>query len=307
MSKFNYRHLSVAAVMALGTLVSCQIEDASLEDNINSENAIESDLASKRRGRGKNCKRGASNSSRSGGDMRRPINHGRMDDRTCYANYTESKVGGKTFGDYRIAVGSNHMGSKLQPRMERTFSRANSNNGSYVEFKGTFRILEVGDASGTKSDASGTKSDGTYIAQVKGKHTKGGGPKDPAICLFLAKPVYGKDKKGKRAQVSFNIYREQIKTRGGSGSSGRKIVFLKNVKKGVETSFEVKAGFKLEKGKKVHYTKTKIGGTNFSWNIPQPERGRESGIRYGAYRVKGGKAHIQWGDTRFNLVNKSRR
>lgn len=38
------------------------------------------------------------------------------------------------------------------------------------------------------TDADG--SDGSYIMQAKGKHSGGGGSADPAICLYLAKPVY---------------------------------------------------------------------------------------------------------------------
>ncbi len=166
-----------------------------------------------------------------------------------------------------------------------------------MEFKGVFRILEVGDA---PSD----KDDGTYIAQAKGKHTGGGGPADPAICLFLAKPVYGTDAQGRRTQVSFDIYREQINFRGGSGSDGRSFVRLTNVKKGVATSFELKVGFRNVNGSKVHFANAVIGGANYFWNIPRPDRGTESGIRYGAYRVKGGKARIQWADTDFTRVNK---
>jgi hypothetical protein len=43
-----------------------------------------------------------------------------------------------------------------------------------------------------------------------------------------------------------------------------------------------------------------IGGETFNWNIPEPDRGIESGIRYGAYRVKGGRAQIRWADTDYS-------
>jgi len=65
--------------------------------------------------------------------------------------------------------------------------------------------------------------------QAKGTHTGGGGSADPAICLYLAMPVYGDDGNGNQVQVSFDIHREQIKVRGGSGAAGRDVVFLKNV------------------------------------------------------------------------------
>ncbi len=81
-------------------------------------------------------------------------------------------------------------------------------------------------------DTPNDRDDGTYIAQAKGKHTGGGGSPDPAICLFLAKPVYGIDGQGRRTQVSFDIYREQINFRGGSGASGRTLVFFDKCWKG---------------------------------------------------------------------------
>ncbi|MEP0367405.1 MAG: hypothetical protein ABJN36_04640 [Cyclobacteriaceae bacterium] len=51
--------------------------------------------------------------------------------------------------------------------------------------------------------------------------------------------------------------------------------------------------------KKVHYADATIGDEEFNWNIPEPERGTQSGIRYGAYRVKGGRAQIRWADTTY--------
>lgn len=227
-------------------------------------------------------------------DYSNPVNVGTIDDRSCYSDYSESDVYGKTWGVYNITDGSNHFGGTLQPRIERSLSRSQETGvGSYAKFKGTFRILEVG-------NTTGTNSDGTYIAQAKGGHTGGGGSADPAICLYLAKPVYGTGADVDK-QVSFDIYAERILYRGGEGS-GREIVFLKNVLKNEETNFELEVGFREDPNdvtKKKHYCDAVIGEDVFNWNIPEPEKGTQSGIRYGAYRVKGGRAQIRWANTTY--------
>lgn len=238
------------------------------------------------------CSPEFTNATRTSSDLPNPVNVGTIDDRSCYADYSESNVYGKTWGVYNITDGSNHFGGTLQPRIERSLRRSQATGvGSYARFTGTFRILEVGDA-GVFSQ------DGSYIAQAKGKHTGGGGSPDPAICLYLAKPIYGTGTNAGK-QVSFDIYAERILVRGGEGS-GREVVFLKNVIKDTETSFELEVGFRQDPNdasKKIHYCDAVIGGDVFNWNIPEPERGTESGIRYGAYRVKGGRAQIRWADT----------
>ena len=234
-------------------------------------------------------------------DIPNSVNVGTADDRSCYSDYSESNVYGKTWGIYNITDGSNHWdGSTLQPRIERSLPRSTETGvGSFAKFNGTFRILEVG-------DTSGTSNDGTYIAQAKGKHTGGGGSNDPAICLYLAKPVYGTGVNEDK-QVAFDIYAERILIRGGEGSN-REIVFLKRVEKNVETTFEMKVGFAedpSDSSNKIHYCNAIIGGEEFNWNIPEPERGTESGIRYGAYRVKGGRAQIRWANTTYQKVEVS--
>lgn len=236
------------------------------------------------------------NATRTSSDLPSPVNVGTIDDRTCYADYLESNVYGKTWGVYNITYDSNHLDTTLQPRIERSLSRSQETGvGSYARFTGIFRILEVG-------DTSGTNSDGTYIAQAKGKHTGGGGSADPAICLYLAKPVYGTGVDADK-QVSFDIYAERILYRGGEGLNiGREVVFLKNVTKDAETSFELEVGFRVDPDdatKKIHYCDAVIGGEAFNWNIPEPEKGIESGIRYGAYRVKGGRGQIRWANTTY--------
>lgn len=234
-------------------------------------------------------------------DVPNAVNVGDVDDRTCYADYSESFVYGETWGVYNITDGSNHWDAPgtLQPRIERSLSRSGETGvGSYARFTGTVRILEVG-------DTDGTNQDGSYLMQAKGKHTGGGGSADPAICLYLAMPIYGDDGNGNQVQVSFNIVREQINYRGGSGAAGRTIVFLKNVAKNEIVDIELEVGFRADPDNpdlKIHYSDAVIGGEAFNWNIPEPERGLESGIRYGVYRVKGGRAQMRWANTTYEKV-----
>ncbi|WP_299122442.1 T9SS type A sorting domain-containing protein [uncultured Winogradskyella sp.] len=234
-------------------------------------------------------------------DLANAVNVGTADDRTCYADYSESDVYGKTWGVYNITDGSNHWdeinpinGNQLQPRIERSLPRSQETGvGSFAKFTGTLRILEVG-------DGGSFSQNGSYLAQAKGKHTGGGGSNDPAICLYLAKPVYGTGINAGK-QVAFDIYAERILERGGEGS-GREVVFLKRVDKDAEIDFELEIGFREDPNdatKKIHYCDAVIGGEAFNYNIPDPERGLESGIRYGAYRVRGGRAQMRWANTTY--------
>ncbi|WP_159951829.1 T9SS type A sorting domain-containing protein [Polaribacter septentrionalilitoris] len=231
-------------------------------------------------------------------DLQNSVNVGTADDRSCYSDYSESNVNGKTWGVYNITDGSNHWdGTRLQPRIERSLPRAGETGvGTYVRFKGVFRILEVG-------DGGSFSQNGSYLAQAKGKHSGGGGSNDPAILLYRAHPVYG-DGINAGKQVAFDIYAERILERGGEGS-GREVVFLKRVNKNEEVDFQMEVGFRQDPNdatKKIHYCDAIIGGEAFNYNIPSPERGLESGIRYGAYRVKGGRAQFRWANTTYEKV-----
>ncbi|WP_405290868.1 T9SS type A sorting domain-containing protein [Algibacter sp. Ld11] len=228
-------------------------------------------------------------------DISNPVNVGTADDRSCYSDYSESTVYGKTWGVYNITDGSNHWdGATLQPRIERSLSRSGETGvGSFARFTGVVRILEVG-------DGGSFGQNGTYLAQAKGKHSGGGGSNDPAICLYRAHPVYGEGINADK-QVAFDIYAERILERGGEGS-GREVVFLKRVNKNEEVDFELEVGFREDPSdstKKIHYCDAVIGGEAFNYNIPDPDRGLESGIRYGAYRVRGGRAQIRWANTTY--------
>ena len=239
------------------------------------------------------CTDEGTNASRLEADIANPENVGGLDDRSCYADYKESFLFDKIWGIYNITDGSNHQDAAgtLQPRIERALDVNQSTGiGSYIRFTGTVRILEVG-------DTTGDGNDGTYIMQSKGTHTGGGGSADPAICLYLAKPVYDSSNE---KQISFDIYREQINVRGGEGAAGRDVVFLRNVQKDEQVAIELEVGFRADPdnpGQKIHYSDAVIGGEAFNWNIPEPDRGLQSKIRYGAYRVKGGRAQIRWADT----------
>lgn len=243
------------------------------------------------------CRSGFSNTTRTSSELPNAINVGTIDDRSCYSDYSESVVNNVRWGVYNITDGSNHLGTSLQPRIERSLPRSKEVGvGSYARFTGTVRILEVGDAS---TDAN----DGTYMMQSKGKHTGGGGSPDPAICLYLVKPVIGRDSNGNNVQVSFKLYREQINFRGGSGSAGRDVVFLTDMNKNEAINIKLEVGFRQDPNdpaKRIHYSDAVIGNKVFNWNIPEPEKGVESGIRYGAYRVKGGRAQIRWTNTRYS-------
>ena len=292
----NFKFVSLFSFVIFISLTACSKDASPVEEE---EELIEEPIAQGDEDTGTSlaCTAQGTNPSRTT-DIANPVNVGTIDDRSCYANYREVSIYGKTWGVYNITHESNHMDAPntLQPRIERSLARSMTTGvGSYARFTGVVRILEVG-----KTSSDGT--DGSYIMQAKGKHTGGGGSADPAICLFLAKPVYGTNSDGDQVQVSFNIFREQINYRGGSGADGRDIIFLKNVNKNQEVEIELEVGFRQDPNdasQKIHYADAVIGGEAFNWNIPEPERGTQSGIRYGAYRVKGGRAQIRWANTTY--------
>lgn len=213
-----------------------------------------------------------------------------IDDRTCVYNYAQVVEGGITKGVYRIKAGSNHIDDTLQPRIERAAPVVNTTgDGSFVKFSGYATIKEVGYVADNIPPTSVSDKSGTYLFQGKGKHTGGGGSAEPAIGLILAKPVFSGGN-----QVSFDIYREQIKYRGGSGNAGREMVYLTNVPANTRTYMEMENGFSGSGANMVHYINVKIGNTSYNWNVPEPERATQAKIRFGAYRVKGGEAEVLW-------------
>jgi hypothetical protein len=293
MKNFNIKLGILAMAISLGTFTSCEQQENDLVTDSKTSKELES---SEKRGSETNCTPGKSDFTTREVDIQNPVNTGTVDDRTCHQDYYELTKFNKTYGNYRIAENSNHWDTNtLQPRIERSYPRANNNIGSKFTFTGKFIIERVG-------TTSNSNTAGTYIAQTKGKYNAqgndpGSGTKDPAICLYLAK-------KGAivNGVQTFDIYAERIKTKR-STSGGREVVFLTTVNKGEENDFEVRMGFRTVNGSKQHYCNVFINGTPYYWNVPQATRGRESGFRYGAYRCKGGSAHIRWANTVYNRTN----
>lgn len=227
----------------------------------------------------------------------------KIDDRTCAYNYTQISEDGKTKGVYKIKANSNHM-DDLQPRIERASPTVtNVKGGNYVSFSGYVTINRTGHVAGqTASVTSVNNASGTYIIQAKGKHSGGGGSSDPAICLLRAVPKFTGS-----TQSSFDIYREEITTRGGEGTSGRQLVFLKNIPANTRTKVTLKTGFAW-KGTAPnrylnHYVNITIGTSTYNWDVPGPSQALQAKYRFGAYRVQGGEAEIKWDNVSRGFVN----
>jgi hypothetical protein len=220
-----------------------------------------------------------------------------IDDRTCQYNYTQEKRGKYRYGKYRLKAGTNKYDA-LQPRIERTTLAIRNTSSGFVRVSGHVRIRKVGDGSRSVSSNNETnktaqlvfgESSGTYIMQAKGTHSGGGGSKDPAILLLLAKPASNGD---------FNIYSEQITKRGGSDSKGRELVYVTTVK-GDRRVF-VNMTNRFSNGKQ--YVDYKVGNVSKSFKVPDSntQKGQSAKIRFGAYRCKKGEADIWWSDVSHN-------
>lgn len=293
---------SYAALVASATLFSCQVED-DINTNDIAEITIsdaESLSAVKVSRTASICVNGNNDSNReytypqpgqSGTDVNKTnvFITRTIDDRTCTYDYTQTSFGGRTYGVYKIKANSNHQ-DDLQPRIERSSKVINTTgNGSYVKISGYVTIRRSGHKSDSWPATDMRDGSGTYIAQAKGKHSGGGGSSDPAICLIVAKPKFNGG-----TQVSYDIYREQIKYRGGSGVSGRELVFLTNIPANTRRFFSMTNGFTGSGSSKKHYVNVRIGGTSYNWNVPEASRGTQAKIRFGAYRCQGGEADILW-------------
>lgn len=213
-----------------------------------------------------------------------------IDDRTCAYNYMQAEGDGIRYGVYRIKANSNHIdddradGSQLQPRIERASKTINTTtDGSYVRMSGYVTIHRAGHASSSLSKSEVNNPSGTYIMQAKGKHD--GATSDPAICLLVAKPNFSGS-----TQVSYDIYREQIRFRGGSGANGRDLVYLTNIPANTRRFIRMENGFRANRQQ---YVNIRIGGTDYNWDVPG-NTGTQAKIRWGAYRCKGGEADIWW-------------
>jgi hypothetical protein len=218
-----------------------------------------------------------------------------IDDRTCTYNYTQETFAGRTHGVYKLKANSNHI-DNLQPRIERASRTVNTTgNGSYIRFSGYVTIRRAGHQSSSISRDSLNNPSGTYLIQAKGKHTNPDiGSNDPAICLLVAKPRFSGGN-----QVSYDIYREQITKRGGSGTDGRSLIFLVNIPANTRKFLRMENGFRANNQQ---YVNVRIGATDYDWDVPNSigeenglfQRGTQAKIRFGAYRCKGGEADVLW-------------
>lgn len=309
MKNFNIKISVLALAVSLGTLFSCEQENDELliEDDISSsKNSIE--LLAK----------GTCDTNNympidaiSGTDYNDDINT-QIDDRSCSHDYYQYN----NFGVYKLSASDNDNPNNpgtLQVRMERTSSKQYFANGKYVQVTGTVRINSAGSVTDNISDSAVNDGDGTYIAQVKGKHTNpyGNQSPDPAIVLFVAKPKRNNSGTGsiilQNGKVKdFKIYAELVKKRGGSGTGGRRMVYITTVKRNTDFNVDIKTEFYTSnstKRQRVIYTingvtktheisaqNTRTTGTN----AQKKAEPIETRIRIGAYRCKGGTADIRW-------------
>ncbi|GAL67249.1 hypothetical protein [Jejuia pallidilutea] len=217
-----------------------------------------------------------------------------LDDRTCAYNYDQSG----NYGIYRLRAGSNGFGSKLQPRIERSTIAVTRKNWSFVEVKGTVRIVRVGSPSNGLPQTSFGETSGTYIMQAKGNHAnqQDDEPKDPAILLVLAKPA---------PNGKFNIYAERVTARGGTSADERVIELLTTVDGNTDVPVLMKTGWT---NTTKQYVTVKVGNAERTFDIPNTkitvegqtkwQTGSNAKIRFGAYRCKNGEAEIRWRDVR---------
>lgn len=218
-----------------------------------------------------------------------------LDDRTCAYNYEQSG----NYGVYKLREGSNGFGTRLQPRIERSTRTIERKNWSFVEVKGTVRIISVGDSSDNNiSQTSFGEDSGTYIMQAKGNHAnkQEGEPKDPAILLVLAKPA---------PNGKFNIYFERITVRGGTSSSERVIEPLTTIDGDTDVPVLMKTGWTNTTRQ---YVTVKVGSAERTFQVPNTritvdgqtkyQTGSNAKIRFGAYRCKNGEAEIMWKDVK---------
>ncbi|PWH82741.1 hypothetical protein DIS18_10940 [Algibacter marinivivus] len=212
-----------------------------------------------------------------------------IDDRSCVYNYAQTTYGTpNTWGFYRLRANTSSDGN--QTRIERASKVVTKvKSGNYIEISGTVRIAKAGEfPNETRSLGSMSNRDGTYFIQAKGRDTSGNGSPDPAIALFIAKAtkVNGQD--------YFNIYREEIKKRGGSGND-RRLVYITRVKKNRDFDVKVRTGFSTNSdGSLRHYVNSTINGVFKSFPVPRADQALQAKLRMGAYRCKGGEAAILW-------------
>ena len=302
MKNLNIKIVLLILSLSLGTFTSCEQE--------NDEILLESEISSAKDSIELLAK-GQCNTDNyvpidaiSGTDYNDDINT-QVDDRSCSHDYYQYN----NFGVYKLKASDNSNLGLLQVRMERTSSKQYFNNGKYVRVTATVRINSAGSITDNIKDNVVNDGDGTYIAQVKGKHTNlrkdKGESSDPAIVLFVAKPKRNNSGQGsiilQNGKVKdFKIYAELVKKRGGSGTSGRRMVYITTVKRNTDFNVDIKTELYTSNGtkrQKVIYTINGVSKTHYiSAQNTQFQKAEpiETRIRIGAYRCKGGTADIRW-------------
>lgn len=308
MNYFNIKTGVLALAVSLGTLTSCEQENDELlidnevssvkEDNLSAKGVCDPndwDIVD----------------AISGTDYNDAVST-QIDDRSCSFDYKQSSYGSiYKWGGYRLNSANNQSG-KLQVRIERTTPKVNFSNGKYLQISGTVRILNAGLVNGPYSPDDMRDKNGTYIAQVKGKHTNLRTDlresKDPAIVLFIAKPKRDNNGTGSVIRDSngkikeFEIYAEKITKRGGSSSSGRELKKITTVKRNKNFNVSIRTEFFTSNNTKQQRVIININNVSRTYTIPakntadQKAEPIEMRIRMGAYRCVGGGAEILWRD-----------
>lgn len=310
MKKLNINFKHVATLACFVALTSCQTdsEDLLLEEQVFTADTPEDNSEHVARGTCDTNEFKLIDATR-GTDYNSKISS-EIDDRSCSYNYTQSSFDTRfKWGSYRLNS-ANNTARKLQVRMERSSKSVKYSNGKFIQVKGTVRLLNVGSVTDNVSETSLRDKDGTYFAQVKGQHDKIIRPKeskDPAIVLFIAKPKRRNGGKGSIIRENgkvkeFNIFAEQVTKRGGSGSSGRRLVYITTVKRNRNFDVDIKTRFRTVNNRKRQYVDYTINGVSKTFAVPtrntsnQFTAPREMRIRMGAYRCNGGRANILWRD-----------
>ncbi|WP_299016530.1 hypothetical protein [uncultured Polaribacter sp.] len=310
MKNFNIKVGVLGIVLSLGTFYSCQQEDELLNEELSSgkEVALEDEYAAK----------GTCDPNEfklidaiSGTDYNDAVST-QIDDRSCSFDYRQSSYGSSfNWGGYRLRASNNQPG-KLQVRMERSTRQTNYANGKYIDLSGTVRILNAGLVNGPYAPNDLRDKNGTYIAQVKGKHTNLrtdlNESRDPAIVLFIAKPKRFNNGTGSVIRDSngkikeFVIYAELVRKRGGSSNSGRRLIKITTVKRNRDFNVNIRTEFYNSGSTKRQRVRVNINGVAKTFEISvqntagQSAEPTEMRIRMGAYRCVGGGAEILWKD-----------
>lgn len=290
-------YLGLGGLFQLGLLVSCT-NDSQESNNLN---AVNDDVPVSTNLTGAVCSAVMTTWKGTGADYNGGVDS-EIDDRSCSYDYAQGKYGSSyNWGAYRLQ--STDDVGKNQTRIERGGPTVkNIKDGNLVRVVGYCRILRTGATAGADKTTKTSVSDknGSYFIQVKGNHTNTTGDPYPAIALFLAKPV--RDTNGNivldkiTKQPSFDIYREEIKERGGTGTTGRQLVFITNVKYNTDFKVDLKTGFKIIGSSLKQYIDSNINGVSSSFTVPQSTTNKPTTayIRMGAYRCHSGEASILW-------------